>query len=127
MISVIKEDIREARQYQKNRLRRDFLTQTRLGNTPTTVALRAMNLITKERRHMLRSRRWHSQPFTPDPQALQSTAPISTQGVAPQSTTVPGSQPSRLTGLQPSICRNTSQWEHANLEEEDRDDMVLNR
>lgn len=53
MVNAMEEAITEARRHQKNHLRRDFLAQAWLGNTPTTVALQAMNLVTKERRHMM--------------------------------------------------------------------------
>ena len=53
MVKKMEENIREARQYQKNHLRRDYLEQKWLGDTPVCIALRAIELITIERRYIV--------------------------------------------------------------------------
>jgi hypothetical protein len=53
MVKEMKLNITEARQQQKSRLRREYLGQAWLGDTPLKITLKAMKMVTKEYRHML--------------------------------------------------------------------------
>ena len=52
MVKTMEQNIREARQHQKNHLRRDYLGITWLGDASVVISQRALDLVTKEYRHM---------------------------------------------------------------------------
>ena len=52
MVKAMEVNIREARQRQKNRLRRDYLGKQWLGDTPIVITEHALALVTIEHRHM---------------------------------------------------------------------------
>ena len=52
MVKAMEESIREARQHQKNHLRREYLGKKWLGDAPVVIAQRALDLVAREYRHM---------------------------------------------------------------------------